>query len=1099
MALQKSFVILGVVCSLSLTGCLGGGSSSSGGSGDTAPGDSDGFTGLVTDPPIEGASVRLVSAEGNTVSQVVRTDEQGRFELDADARDHWRDGARLLARGGVDSRTGQDFRSFTLAAPFGPDTPEEPVVSPLTTLVDHHLNHSAMGYEAALERVATQVGLTPDQTAALVADPAEHPRAQQASLLTADLLAALRGTETPWATLAQALDGANGDFAQAAQWLQMDELPEAVQHRLSRFEHRAEHLQDMAPGNAEAAIRAHGQANLHDGLAAFLERAHGLSDSDARQWGHALAEPVWSGMGDKSLPADAPALLNVGRYLLQHHLPETLDLEQLPEQAIATDTTLRELASRRVIDPTIPLGVGETLGMDNTARIHYFLRSEHAPYYRAERLFDDVFDDATTDPVFASIAHGMASAGLVDEAVLALRSRVFQPTERAEAHRLIGDALIDSGDDGTAFEQLVQARATYEDILQSKGIANLEDDDAQFLARLSGTFSRAGHPDEVEATLNSVRQFTSVAGGKNKDLTMAYRQIALAAYDAAREAVERYELNGNAPALRNQAESALSLAQELIWGLGPDSVPFPGLWTGIDRKYSTRTQYVAQYGQLAVRLGLDAEATRSVNEFAELLSTPQNLDAAGLWLTNMAEVFDYLDRMADYEALIAQGESLNGEGDWSRAASPRAELALFSARQQALQGQIEQAIETTLEARADPGPSAQVRDLTYDLISREVLQPGGPRLALYLVEQGELDAARQVVETAAEIALSGAMVAERVDGSNDWQFVYLGCRRVAFMYDLAGDTDKAMSHLNACADRVNAEMSGSTTPTAEQAESVRLLAAGHLWLDDQPGAENRLAHLASVGQSFSGTERIAHLVQRAELLSQADSPEQALQLLNEAAASTSGLTSGSSSEESTLEALEWATRGGVSQARGRAANNGVASAYGLVAEGIRERATTTGTISAARQTLVTDARAQAQALILGGDNDPGVLGLIDTLPNEQDRDTETRHAVNALVAVRGFEPAAALASADTRSTVRNRLLQSIANGLTEWDDFPGSFLARFDFDGDGRPDFFSPGSTLAEREASPLTLDNDIDGDSIPDFQDRTPYCPADTAGCWNP
>ena len=78
-----------------LHGCLGEGGDSQSRPDSTPDGS---VSGQVLDPPIQGAQVRLVDAEGNALSALVRSDDQGRFKLQYRGDTA---GARQLPRGGA--------------------------------------------------------------------------------------------------------------------------------------------------------------------------------------------------------------------------------------------------------------------------------------------------------------------------------------------------------------------------------------------------------------------------------------------------------------------------------------------------------------------------------------------------------------------------------------------------------------------------------------------------------------------------------------------------------------------------------------------------------------------------------------------------------------------------------------------------------------------------------------------------------------------------------------------------------------------------------------------------------------------------------------
>lgn len=67
--------------------------------------------------------------------------------------------------------------------------------------------------------------------------------------------------------------------------------------------------------------------------------------------------------------------------------------------------------------------------------------------------------------------------------------------------------------------------------------------------------------------------------------------------------------------------------------------------------------------------------------------------------------------------------------------------------------------------------------------------------------------------------------------------------------------------------------------------------------------------------------------------------------------------------------------------------------------------------------------------------------------------------------------------------MQNELLQVVALGVATQDEFPKYDFAKFDFDKDGKPDFFSPLGSHDE-----LSIDDDIDNDGVKNDTDLKPY-----------
>lgn len=1044
---------------LLITGCGDGG----GGSGNTISEDDPGTVGgVVVDPAITGAAVRAVDTEGEALSRTSRTGEDGSFslELEGTAQGH----LRIIARGGIDTGTGQELQGLTLSAIRDGDG--DVVVSPLTSLVAHRVREDGLTVTDARGQVANELGLEAEEVAG---DPRDHAGAQRASLLVTELLVALRGTEDRLARVDDALQGASGGFSTAASALGTDgELNQGIRERLARVETRAEALEAMDPTATSAAdmVRSLGLEHIRSGIEEYLAESGVTSPAEAPV--EALAEAIWKGAGQRAMPSDSAALANTLRYVFTTHGITAGDFTDpdatLPTDAVGRDSVLSRLARSRVIDTSIPLASSETLGSDNTARLEYFFRSDASPFHRSEALIEGVGDDATRDPVYGSIAQGLAAAGLLERADLVLQSRIFQPPERAAAMQDIGDQQYALGETDVAEDYWGDALATYQDHFDEVrgGAANMTADDATFFMGLRASFEQAGLKEQADEAMETVRAFIEGNGGT---YTTAYGRLSTAARNATEDAVSALEEGGSARRVR--AESALDLFGEAVSGLGDTGVAC-----------NLKSMYLTDYADLALRLGERSSAAGALDDYESLVEGTGCADFAAGRAGDMASVYGRLGELQRFNTLVDNEVAPRDPDD---AAEARGRLAVYEALEMARSGNVGGAIDH-VEAAPQTDIQDRIEYLTY--IGTGRTQNGRPYLARLLQGEGETQSARQVADAAWDLAMSDDFATEAGGKASD--FVGQGCRKVARLYEWLGQPDQARQRAGECATR--SESVFASAATAERAEVVEQLGYLHLWVGLDDEAADFADTLYNRGTALGLEERLANRRAVAELRSATGDAAGALSVLDGAVRELPGLANVNSGDEAIEDALDQAVY--------------TARNYFQVGRDVRKRVTESGFADVQQHNWVQEARAAMVGLMTDGSDLPGnwtgARGLIDALNDPDEGAQRGSEATGILAAARSWEEAEAMARSAADEPVRNERLRAVAEGLNGQspgdflegrDDFPGSSIAHYDFDGDGQPDFFSRRSTMAERNASALQLDGDIDGDGVSASRDGTPYC----------
>ncbi|MCG5517195.1 MULTISPECIES: hypothetical protein [unclassified Ectothiorhodospira] len=1003
--------------------------------------------------------------------------------------------ARLMARGGVDTKTGQDFQGLQLSAPWmGLD---RPVISPLTTLVDRFYPQDALAVHAVVDEVASLLDLPPS---GVMNDPAEDAQVQRASLLLTELWVALRGINDPMVQVAASLRDADGDFAKAAQYLADDailDLPETIKDRLKGVQSMVLALRSDSVNTAQEVIDAVAQQNIAHGLARFFDKQLGFEPHNQAEKDNlrSLAHAVWLAAGQRGMPANSPGVFNVARYLVQTYPVGIEALEdpefQLPE-GLARDQTIARLAASRVLDHQVPLAEAEVLGMDNQARLEYFLRSDLSPYERAERLFDGVFDDSVLDPVFARIAQGMAAAGLHEEADLVLRAQIFQPIERAEAFRRTGQELFRNGEETRSLEYWDEASGIQQQQLEALGLANLTGADARFYRSLSDDFLAAGYPDRAETIIAPLLDYVNQFGGPGQPWTGNYFNLTTALLNQAEERVKLAAEAGMTGSSYEQAVAATHLLRRWVDDMGS---PQPGPTSC----RLIQSQYTARYAALYSHLGLREQALAGIDAFEDLMGATcgnQTNAFSRFYVDIIAPAYGAMGLTGRFEQLL-EDEVVPYPMYSSAARTAANEIAVFFAVEAAREGGAQAALNEMSERIASP------RDRASYLIHRsQGLSTDGRNLAVRLTDEGMLQAAREVADAGWLLSTSAAFIEDSDDFDEEsWRdaigyvpppgsspdnartevnrLLRNGCHAAALATDELGETTKARQRMAECWSMAQEMYRGASTLL--RAEAAWLLANGHLALD-MDGDEVVTALRQQARVIDSNDARSQQLRRVADLQSRGGMSEQALATLDDEVMAALQAMAGQVADEASLTTVMRETEA-------------VAKAYLEVALEQRARLHREGHLNGFSQEPVVKAREGAHRVLLGDSSNTawgwnGYQGLIEELNSPTQQDRGWREGVKLLAAAGKFDLAIAWAETATQDPERWRRLTLIAEALTEWDDFPGTDLARFDFDGDGRPDFFNPQYAESEWMMSPLQMDDDIDGDGIPDTQDLTPYCP---------
>ncbi|MFC6327949.1 carboxypeptidase-like regulatory domain-containing protein [Alloalcanivorax gelatiniphagus] len=1039
---------MAVALFLALLAACGGGGGSSGG-GDGGASGSAGVSGRVTDPGIAGALVKLQSASGNALAVPVRSDANGGFRFSVSSGANL-SGARVVAQGGVDSQTGQDFTGLTLV---GPVSGGNGLATPVSTLV-MALVDDGSDLDSAGQTVAGWLGL--DATRVLD-DPATDGDLQRQSLRLTLLGVALNRESRPMTWLVDALRD-TGDLDAAREWLATDpKLTEASRQRIIGLEQQFQAVAEAAPGQgADAVVAAAKRIAVRQGITLYLRDAFGQNTDDETSQANiaALADTLISANGGAGVPAGGAQIRNLMRYVLQSYQLDPAALSQsgfTVPAGLGGDSDIARITGLRALDHRIPLTNAEKLGMDSDARREYFYASDLSPFHRAERLFDGVLDDLILDPVYEEIAEGLAFAGQVGEAKTVLRTRVFQPFLRARTAQRIAYRLIETGSHNEAKAMVDTSLSELDGIIEAKGLENLTAPEADLYNSLVLDYRRLGEIEASQRAIDNVIDYVSLYEGR--PYQSVYGKLLTAIRDNAELSVEKAVEQELVEPFLNDAIQSVDLFTRFVLGTGYQ------VRSGCTH-YKLRTFYLTYSAGYYYALGADQELENIIDLFEQTRNlTPCNLEQTDVYVERMAAYYVATDQVDRYLQQVE--ETITDPREIEDALQ---NINVGIAFEAVVEGDLQGALDGL--RRNYPEPEEY---LGY-LIDQSGTAHG---LAEALYRNGYVLLGDQVRGAAWNFYLSDEYRDTYVQDYN--ALLGNGCLRLVQFAENWGDIDTARSWMGNCAS-VADEILKSITGKDERFAILTGIAIYQNRLGLIAEGSATIARAESEISAMLGRDYDKALLRLISLSLDNDNLGLALDYGREAQTRYFQEAAGATNDSTRSSAMS----GGLS----------LATSLNQVAEQAGRMALRAGALNVTDQQNVADARAAARDLILGNGNQLGVANLADAQLSDSSRLTYLNQAVLVLAKARYYDEAVALTEKDGLSNNdRNLMLQSIATAMTGENDFAKGAIAVRDTDGDGRPDFFNLGVDAEDIAASALQLDNDLDGDGITDDEDSTPFC----------
>ncbi|TYT74396.1 hypothetical protein [Desulfobotulus mexicanus] len=1095
------FIVAGLGFMLLLGGC--GDSSSGSSSGGTPSAQTVQVSGYVEDPAIRGAVVELWNSHGSAAgicgtsgNQLCRTvsgdDGFFRFRVLKDAPA----GLEVVASGGMDTETGISLGNLRLKALLdGAASKDQVAVTPVTTLVAMAVK-AGQTTEEAQKNVREFLGLEAEADLMLRPMGPGGGFVLQRSMVITKIVTDLNslGVSDPFGKL-------SGLMAEGQALIRQGDMDEITlgnaglpQERIREVRSLHEALRSAGVQNTAALVAAARKSLLADSLMKSMERLFTHSDDDFeahrdfyRDNAAVLSENL---MAHAEMPVSGLPVERIFRYLIDAYglvdmelnddetaykmtgklVRSQLTLQDLTKDGIplSEDARIRELARAAYIyDVAEALLPGELPGNDNAKRIHYYYNSNTSRLYKAETMLDTVLDDTVNDTIRTEIVRGKARVGLFDEAKVIIKEQMYLDFQKARAWVAVAENYIPFGKFKEAEDCLDEALRIHKALLSSKGYHNLESADTSLLQTIAKWYRKAHYPEKSK----EIAEYMHGELGPHLSAP-SYSRILQAMVNLADDFISMDEPDQrDAPAARDALDALYRYAQDC-----PPTERANGR-----RDYMLKVMYLADAALRYAWLGDGVRAYEIVQEVEGMRSndglasfSPPNQeynnytkDLTWVYVPRMVEALVISAYMDEAKALLKTLPANRA----SQKGRSYGDFAVGMVEQGYSAHEIVDELEKLISGRnAEETAEMQIRALTY-------FNEAVPHAAMVMVEKGRYQEAALLADQALKY-VNAIYKPGAADKDISYSKVFQGYLRCARIYHRAGYVSDALKAM----DYAETVLFGGGFSAEKIDDKGRLIrdAAGNFdteWLDyDKVQDDEQLifgiGYIARMWNEMGDDARSREFLERGR----------------------SRLSDISQTAGSVFVAREYNKL-----IRSALNSDDIEMALSLISEGeaVADRIHTDAVQEDQREKAFQD---QAQQLRSLGEKAWEVGEL--SLARELFRKAYTAAKMLSSLSNRTKEMGDIAQSAGEAGLVdfgmevalavpvipeRYKTIGKVAEKVVKYDDFNGVSIAWVDTDRDGRPDFFHPLATVEMIVASGLVLDEDSNGNGIPDTEDLRP------------
>lgn len=236
----------------------------------------------------------------------------------------------------------------------------------------------------------------------------------------------------------------------------------------------------------------------------------------------------------------------------------------------------------------------------NEQKAAYYYRSNKSHLKQAEQIIASINDDVISEPSYIALAKGYIEANLTEQADKILAQNIFSQQALAQAHKDVAQVYQNTNKPELAREHRLLSLQYQTDYIVDNGITNIATSDADFLFRLLKDMNSANDSEGADKVTNQLDAFAQIIGGQNNEYQAAYGKLLIGARTQISNAIETYQRT-NSSKDRQLALASIDRFAGMVKETGYQFVK-TGEYKG-ERYYQLAPMYAAQTAEFYYSLG----------------------------------------------------------------------------------------------------------------------------------------------------------------------------------------------------------------------------------------------------------------------------------------------------------------------------------------------------------------------------------------------------------------------------------------------------------------------------------------------------------------